>query len=76
MGEIMGKPRNTVHRATLATLRSRYREQWSRSWPFDDAYLSELWLEVQDKNEKGHSRIGSARLYEECLILMRETHEF
>ena len=72
----MSKPRNTVHRTTIANLRARYCERWSRPWPYDDAYLAELWIETKDNNAKGNSRIGSGQRYEECLDLMRETHKF
>ena len=72
----MSMPANTVQRATLERLRADYADHWRREWPYDDGYLSELWLEVQDKNAKGNSRVPSNVLHKTCRTLMRECDEF
>lgn len=74
----MSRTSESVAKATLAKLRSRYFETWQRDWPYDDEYLRMLWRETRDtdKNSRGNSRIGAAELYEMCLLRMRENHEF
>lgn len=64
----MPKPKGSVNAATLRRLRDQYCQRWSRPWPFGDDYLRELWGEVRDENAKGR--------YDDCLTLMRESHDF
>ena len=63
---------------TAKELRSRYQAAWSRDWPEDNKYLTELWFEA--KKALGIPRISrkynieAVRKY--TLITMRENHQF
>lgn len=61
---------------TLRGLRSRYFNIWSREWPFPDADLAELWIEARATHSALTHRVPPPIVYEDCLNLMRECHEF
>ena len=61
---------------TLRKARGLYQEAWKRAWPFDDKYLSELWLEARAACGPGRGRQTPSDIWDFCLDLMRETDEF
>lgn len=65
--------------SVLKHLRAEYLETWSRDWPHDDDYLSELWFEEKvnagaSETQKTGPSIKVA--YSETLVRMRENHDF
>lgn len=65
--------------SVIARLRAEYLTTWSREWPHDDEYLSELWFEekvnagASEAQKTGQSIQDS---YSETLVRMRENHDF
>jgi hypothetical protein len=78
MESTMPMPKGTIKRQTLASLRNEYHAQWQRPWPYDDAYLEELWVETKDQlcNAKGNQRVPWPQVRRYALTLMRESHVF
>lgn len=62
----------TPAKSTLRKLRSLYTLQWQRDWPYDDHYLTILWLDACDQYSTRKAR-ASTFLF--CVDLMRECHE-
>ena len=59
-------------------LRTDYNTTWSRDWPEDDEYLTELWFEAKKILGIPHSS-RKFNVEEVCtfvLTLMRECHDF
>lgn len=66
----------TIALSIRGTLRRRYNETWSRDWPEDDKYLSELWLEAQGSYPTPQRGRNVGKVYDDTLDLMRESHQF
>lgn len=62
----------TVGYDTLKKLRSLYATAWHKSWPYDNAYLCELWLEAR-KATDSNGRTPSPNAWIVCLDLMKES---
>jgi len=68
--------RTVIAASTARKLRNGYKAAWTRDWPFDNAYLSELW---QDAREALMTKVRGRRageVFNLALVLMRETHPF
>lgn len=58
-------------------LRQTYKQNWGLEWPFNNHFLTELWVEAKELNGQGaKSKQFSREATEDCLVLMRENHEF
>lgn len=63
--------------SVLKKLRRLYLERWSRPWPHDDAFLSELWLESRASRQTTAKKGPYLDwVYEDTLIEMRTNHSF
>lgn len=63
-------------KSTLIKLREIYANRWLRKWPLDDKYLTELWIEARIDNGAITHQVPPKAVWEDCLISMRENHEF
>jgi hypothetical protein len=61
---------------TIHKLRRLYYERWQREWPESDSYLAELWLESRQAHQATRARVPPAAVWEDCLVAMRECHQF
>jgi len=72
----MKTPTTTVGADTLGKLRRMYSETWHRDWPEPDDYLKTLWLEARAAEAETTARVPTPAVWQACLTLMRECHEF